>query len=134
MKIEGQTIILEAGEEVTIKAREKEVEPTPAPPSDEPKEDGRLDLWDLLGRFNSVLTSRGYNAVNISMDVFDYMSWAYDFTKRQYESDTWIFKPETYPLLYDYRGKDTTDDGTAYNALQAWLMASILAELVVPAL
>ena len=130
MEVNGSEIILDAGEVVTIKAREKEAEYTTTPPSDETKEDCRLDLWDLLGRFNSVLTSRGYNAVNVTLDVYDYLSWAYDFTKRQYESDAWMFRPENYPLLYDYRGKDENDDGTAYNALQAWLMASELAELV----
>lgn len=132
MKVEGQTIILDAGEEITIKAREKDPDVAPPTPSDddEPQTDGRLDLLDLVGRFNNVLTSRGYNAVNIKMDVFDYLAWAYDFTKRQYESDAWMFKPETYPLLCDYRDNDTYDDGTAYNALQSWLMASILSELV----
>ena len=121
MKIEGKQIILETGdvftgEGYTFVVKEKSANPQPTPTS---SGDGRLDLWDLLGRFNSVLTSRGYNAVNISMDVFDYLSWAYDFTKRQYESDTWIFRPETYPLLYDYRGKDTTDDGDVPAGLEA---------------
>lgn len=141
MKVEGKTFILEPGDKFTgcgytFEVRENEVEPTPTPPSDETKKDGRLDLWDLLGRFNSVLTSKSYNAVNVSMDVYDYLSWAYGYTRNLYDSDpstnkeAWMFNPSTYPLLYDYRGKDTSDDGTAYNALQAWLMASILAELV----
>lgn len=128
MKVEGQTITLDAGEEITIRAREKDPDVAPPTPSDDT--DGRLRLFDLLDKFNQVLRIRGYNAVDASMGVWDYLAWAYDFTKRQYESDAWMFKPETYPLLCDYRGNDTYDDGTAYNALQSWLMASILSELV----
>ena len=128
MEINGNTIILEAGEEVTIKAREKEgVVPTPTPPSDETV--GRLDLLDLIGRFNNVLTDRGYNAINVSMEVYDILRWQYGFAEDRYDN-YWAFKPSTYPLLYDYRGEDKSDAATAYNAMQAWMMAMSLAELV----
>jgi hypothetical protein len=41
-----------------------------------------------------------------------------------------MFRPESYPLLYDYRGNSDTGKETAYNGMQAWLIASILSELV----
>lgn len=91
---------------------------------------GRLSFQDFIDKFNQVLTSRGYKAITSNLKVSDYLGWAFDFTNRQYNSDAWMFKPETYPLVYDYRGTDTSDDGTAYNSLHAWLMASILSELV----
>ena len=51
MEVKGQTIILDAGEEVTIKARERE-EPQPAP---EPvPTDGRLSFEQLLYEFNGI--------------------------------------------------------------------------------
>ena len=102
MEVKGQTIILEAGEEVTIKAREKEV--APAPPSDEPKTDERYDLVDLILQFNNVLQSRGYNPIRTDMEVYKYLYWAHDYTMHCYDSggaDAWVFKESTYPLLYD---------------------------------
>jgi hypothetical protein len=77
-----------------------------------------------------VLEERGYNTINSSLKVYSYLGWANDFTNRLYNNNYWVFNPQSYPLVYDYRGNDTNDDGTAYNALQAWLMASCLAELV----
>lgn len=132
MKIEGTQIILETGDKFTgegytFVVREKSVNPQPTPT---PSGDGRIDVLDLIGRFNNVLLERGYRAVDMNMGVYEYISWAYDLTRRMYDTSMWMFKPETYPLVYDYRGNDTSDDGTAYNALQAWLMASELAELV----
>lgn len=93
-------------------------------------DDGRLLLDKLIGRFNKVLEQRGYRAVNTTMEVRSYLFWAFNFARNQYNENMWAFTPETYPLVYDYRGSDTNDDGTAYIAMQAWLMASILAELV----
>lgn len=127
MEVKGQTIILEAGDEVTIKARERE-EPQPAP--DPVPTDGRLSFEQLLYEFNDILVTRGYNSVQGGMQVYDYMSWAYDFAKRQYDGDVWMFVPSTYPLVYDYRGDDMIGAAVGYNAMQAFLMASILAELV----
>lgn len=138
MKIEGNVITLEAGEEICIKAKEKEVEPTPEPepvPEPTPKTDGRLTFGQLLEKFNEVLTKRGYRTVGRGMKVWAYLEWACGYAGRLYDAaekdpEAWMFRKECYPLVYDYRGKDASDDGTAYNAMQAWLVASALAELV----
>ena len=113
--------------EVGLKVTDEAVQPAP---DDQPQTGTRLSFDELLGGFNTLLTNRGYKAVTSQTYVHHYLSWAYDFTRRQYDGEAWMFRQETYPLLFDYRGMDASDDGTAYNALQAWLMASILSELV----
>ena len=113
--------------EVGLNVIDEAVQPAP---DDQPQTGTRLSFDELLGRFNALLKNRGYKAVTSQTYIHHYLSWAYDFTRRQYDGDAWMFRQETYPLLFDYRGMDAGDDGTAYNALQAWLMASILSELV----
>lgn len=90
----------------------------------------RLTFTELIERFNDVLLQRGYRQIDSVTDVWGYLSWAYNFASVNYDSNSWMFQPETYPLVHDYRGQDNRDGNTAYNAMQAWLMASILAELV----
>lgn len=101
-------------------------EPTPEP---QPVT-GRLSFQELIDKFNQVLVSHNYNIITSDLKVYNYLGWAFDFTNRQYNNNEWMFRPESYPLVYDYRGEDISDDGTAYNALHSWLMASILSELV----
>ena len=129
MKIDGKKIYLETGDTFTgcgytFEVIEKQVEPQPVIPQN------KLSFLELVDKFNEVLKNRGYHTINPNLSVYYYLRWANDYTDRQYNSDFWVFKPETYPLVYNYRGNDNYDDGTAYNALQAWLMASCLAELV----
>ena len=114
------------GEEIILdwSVREQDV------PHDEPTPESRLSFSELLGKFNSVLLLRGYRKVDTDADIFGYLSWAYNFASNMYDSNEWMFRKETYPLVYEYRGNDDSDGNTAYNAMQAWLMASILAELV----
>lgn len=132
----SDSIELQLGGSLNIKKEtiaewyEKYCKEDPQPQPEPEPVTGRLSFQDFIDKFNQVLTSRGYTAITSNLKVSDYLGWAFDFTNRQYDSDVWIFKPETYPLVYDYRGTDTSDDGTAYNALHAWLMASILSELV----
>ena len=130
MKIEGKKIYLETGDTFTgcgytFEVVNKEIIPQP-----EPAKVNKLSFLELLDKFNKILKDRGYNTINSNLEVYYYLRWANNYTDRQYNNNFWVFKPETYPLVYNYRGKDTEDDGTAYNALQAWLMASCLAELV----
>ena len=129
---ESKIIKLKPGESVTIVCESEAVHTTPTPPNSggEINTDGRMTFGDMLAKFNEVLAWRGYKGVTQGMAVYDYLSWACDFASRQYDGDVWMFLPSTYPLLYDYRGTDETDIDTGYNAMQSWLMASILAELV----
>ena len=129
---ESKIIKLQPGESVTIVCESEAVQTTPATPISGGgiNTDGRMTFGELLAEFNEVLAWRGYKGVTQGMAVYDYLSWACDFARRQYDGDVWMFLPSTYPLLYDYRGTDETDIDTGYNAMQSWLMASILAELV----
>ena len=129
---ESKIIKLQPGESVTIVCESEAVQTTPATPISGGgiNTDERMTFGELLAEFNEVLAWRGYKGVTQGMAVYDYLSWACDFARRQYDGDVWMFLPSTYPLLYDYRGTDETDIDTGYNAMQSWLMASILAELV----
>ena len=117
------------GAELTVtlvEATQTVPQPTPEPtPTFE-----RMTFSELLAEMNQVLESRGYNQVTMTGEVFDYLSWVYNYADRLYEEDAWMFRSENYPLICDYRGDDMTTANTAYNAMQAWLMASCLAELV----
>lgn len=99
-------------------------DPIPEPISE------KLGLQDLIDKFNKVLSDRGYKTISTNTKIYGYIHWAYYFTDRLYKEGSWVFKPSTYPLVYDYRGANKTDDGVAYNTLQSWLMAWILSELV----
>ena len=126
---EIRTIKIKPGETIQITCEENEaVQTTPTPPNSGGER--RMMFGEMLAKFNEVLAWRGYKGVTQGMAVYDYLSWACDFASRQYDGDVWMFLPSTYPLLYDYRGTDETDIDTGYNAMQSWLMASILAELV----
>ncbi len=135
MKIEGNVITLEIGEEITIKAKEKEVEPTPEPVPVIPVPDYNpeasiLTFGELLAKFNNVLTSRKYKAVTSSMKVYGYLEWSNYFANSLYNKKEWMFNESTYPLVVDYRGQRDDTVKIARNAMQAWLMAMELAELV----
>lgn len=127
--MEGKKTIItcpHCGAELEITLQETtHVEPTPS-------DDGtkHMTFSEMLARFNDVLTQRGYRPVTTDTDVYSYLSWAFAFANNRYDEGDWMFAPDNYPLVYDSRGADTTDANVAYNAMQAWLMASILAELV----
>ena len=123
---ESKIICPHCGAELKVTLAE-DTQPAPSP---SPEPSARMSFMDMMSAFNEVLTSRGYNTVGITSDTFDYLSWAFNFADHLYEEDAWMFATETYPLICDYRGEDTYSADTAYNAMQAWLMASCLAELV----
>ena len=123
MKIEGNKITLNAGESIIIEAKEKE-DPKPTP------EYYRMTLSELLEKFNPVLISHGYNDVKDNMSVRNYLEWACGLAQRYYDNNEWVFREENYNLIYNYRGNDMYDYEIAYNGMQAWLIASILSELV----
>ena len=98
---------------------------SPIPPSD-----NRMSSEDILKIFNPILKTHGYNTVEDGMKVKEYIDWSYDLAQRYYDNNEWMFKEDTYHLIYNYRGTDTSNYEIAYNGMQSWLIASILAELV----
>lgn len=136
MKVEGNTIILDAGEEVTIKAMEKDV-PVPVPSPDDSGDDSpkeqtveRLTTEQLISKFNVVLKSTGHKPMTDSMDVTGHMKWASMFAGREFDNpDSEFFKPENYPEVCDYHGKNESTLNLVYNAMRAWLFAMSLSEI-----
>ena len=101
-----------------------------------------IDFDVLLKPFNDIITSNNkYKEINkeSTKDVYDYLKEGYDMAIGEYERNTkglfadTIFKDEE---AMDYHGTgddyDSTYevDGTAENAMLAWLMAMQLSELV----
>ena len=88
----------------------------------------------LLATFNDKLSSLGKNQVSdtgITSDVYEWLSLCYeraDFEWNAEDSD--YFDADNYKIPVDYRGDNMEYETTAYNAMQAWLMASCLAELI----
>ena len=101
--------------------------PEPTPPHYEPK---IISFDSLMMKFNPILMECCYLPVDTTKDVYGYLRWAYKYADRAYEKNDWMMRDETYPLVFNYHGSDTTDWQTAYNAMQAWLMGLILTELV----
>jgi len=101
--------------------------PDPTPPHDD--EAKIIPFSEMLQQFNEVLTRQGYRPADSTTMLYAYLSWAYNYADNAYRTDAWMMRDETYPLVFNYHGSDTTNWQTAYNAMQAWLMALILAEL-----
>ena len=130
MEIKGNTIILDAGEEIVIKAREKDVEPQPEP---QPQPSGKyLSFSELLAQMNAVLKSFRFKEVSKSgtPKTYDYLVNADKMASEVWDSkDHWMWKQESYKEIYNYHGSDKTYKYKAANCLGASLMASLLAEL-----
>ena len=124
------------GKEIEVDvALSVKAEPTPEPVPIIPTPDYNpeasiLTFGELLAKFNNVLTSRKYKAVTSSMKVYGYLEWSNYFANSLYNKKEWMFMESTYPLVVDYRGQKDDTVKIAYNAMQAFLMASQLAELV----
>ena len=110
---------------------EPEPEPTPEP------NDNRMTFAELADIFSRVLDSCGYYRFNDTEDdgehpkVYDYLAWVNMFADREFnDPDSPFFAPENYPDVFNYRGTDLSLIDTTYNAMQSWLMAMCLTELV----
>lgn len=133
MKIDGNTIILDAGEEITIKAKESSPEPSPEP-TPEPTPSGqttdRLSFLDLISKFNAVLTSTGHKQITSQTDIYGYFQWLNMFAGREFDNlESEFFSAENYPEVCDYHGTNDTTLNQAYNAMEAWLFAEYLSEV-----
>ena len=141
MKIEGNTIILDAGEEITIKAP-ADVRPEPDPqPAPEPKPQPdpepspgqtteRVTSLELIDRFNAVLSATGHKTMTPQTTIYGHMKWAFMFAGREFDNpESEFFSAENYPEVCDYHGTNDTTPNLAYNAMEAWLFAEYLSEL-----
>lgn len=126
MKIQGQTIILDIGEEITIKTQNVE-EPT------EPEviTENILSFEQLLDEFNAVLLNTGHNRVTDDKEVYNYLQWEYNFANKEWnDNNSPYFDKNNMPEIFEFNGNNAEYYVITYNAMQAWLMASQLAEYV----
>jgi len=130
MEVNGNVITLEAGEEITIKAKKKDVQPQPEP---QPQPSGKyLSFSELLAQMNAVLKNFGFKEVSKSgtPKTYDYLVNADKMASAAWDdTDSWMWKKDSYKEIYDYHGTDKTYKYEAANCLGASLMASCLAEL-----
>ena len=81
---ESKIICPHCGAELRVTLAE-DTQPAPSPsPEPQPEPSGRMSFMNMLGAFNEVLASRGYNTVGITSDTFDYLSWAFNFADNLY--------------------------------------------------
>lgn len=101
----------------------------PVPPIPEPDETMSFD--ELIDTFNTLINSLGKNEIDPSMDVYDYLKNLYDMADEEWnDEDSELFSKETYKEIYDYRGDNKEYESLSYNAMQAWLMAMAISELI----
>lgn len=107
-------------------------QPEPTPETN----DNRMTFAELADIFSRVLESCGYYKFNDPSEdetagVYNYLSWVNMFADREFnDPDSPFFAPENYPDVFNYRGTDLSLIDTTYNAMQSWLMAMCLTELV----
>ena len=86
---------------------------------------------ELLNKFNSLLysnTSKYISNTNKST-VYNYLHSMYQIANNEWNTGS-LFNEDLYPEVVNYRNGIGTGDDATYNAMQAWLMASQLAEYV----
>lgn len=65
------------------------------------------------------------------MEVYGYLNWEYNYAYREWNNpESKYFQEDNFQDVYEYGGDNMSLINTAYNAMQAWLMASQLAEYV----
>lgn len=93
----------------------------------------------LLDKFNTALNSMGIGSITQANHSSTYQYLLAGFNRASTEwndSDSNLFKESTYPEIPQvssvsgYRGTNTEYRNVSYNAMQSWLMAMSLAELV----
>ena len=131
---ESKIICPHCGTELKVTLAEA-TQPAPSP-EPQPEPTGRMSFAELADIFSRVLESCGYYKFDDPTDeetagVYNYLSWVFMFADREYNNpESVYFAPETYPEVVNYHGIDMTDSALAYNAMQSWLMAMCLSELV----
>lgn len=88
----------------------------------------------LLTTFNTKLSDLGKTQVSetgATSDVYAWLELCYNRADAEWNADeSDFFDEDTYPTPVNYRGNNTEYQVTAYNAMQSWLMATCLAELI----
>lgn len=86
----------------------------------------------MLSSFNDVLSKTGHNSIDATRTsrTSKYLMNCWTYADKEYsDPQSVLFSKDTYPEVYNYRGDNAEYETTAYNAMQAWLMAMCLTEL-----
>lgn len=89
----------------------------------------KKDFETLVNDFNEVLPK----SITKNSTTWNYLLKGFNAADDEWNNGTLgLFSPENYPEIYNYRGNnDQYDkDNTSYNAMQSWLMAMSLAEII----
>ena len=90
----------------------------------------KTDFELMLDNFQSILPSQ----VVENSTTWEYLKSAYDIAENEWNSGTLgLFNSDNFQEVYkgsDYRGNNPKYESTSHTALQAWLMAACLAEIV----
>lgn len=87
----------------------------------------RKTFAELIEEFNTVLDTD----IDSSMDVYKYLNEGFEYADGQWkDTGSRLFSKDTYPEVFDYHGDDKTYYDKAYDAMQSWLMAMFLSEIV----
>jgi hypothetical protein len=129
----GETIDVDVNV-IVADAPQPQPEPEPTP---QPEPTDRITFAELADIFSRLLESCGYYRFNDTDDdgerpqVYDYLAWVNMFADREFnDPESPFFTLENFPEVFNYRGTDLSLIDTAYNAMQSWLMAMCLTELV----
>ncbi len=86
-----------------------------------------LTFAELVEEFNEVLDVE----IDASKGVYKYLEDYFNYAYTEWnDNNSALFRADTYPEVYNYRGDDRTYFAVSYNAMQSWLMAMCLSELV----
>lgn len=133
MEINGKTLILEPGEELTIKVRASQPMPEPEVPEQPEDPSGAIGFPNLIEEFNLVLERYGFNAVFEGTETWSYLKEMYDAALDEWNTNAHDFlSGKTYPEVYDYHGDNDSyeKNSLTLNAMTSWLMAMCLTEIV----
>lgn len=90
------------------------------------------DFEGLLSEFNKVLKTIGITPVSSSTrKTMSYLEEAFNMADNEWNAGhSGLFESSNFPEIYSYRGTNDKNLKLSYTAMQAWLMAMCLSELV----
>ena len=118
---------------VVVAPTEDEPEPEPKPEPQPEPDDEHLNFDEVLEEMNGLIRSvggMGISATN-TPNTYNYLQLAWNRADYEWnDRKSWMFSQEVFADVYDWNGNNTDYRREAYDALQAWLMAMCLTELM----
>ena len=99
----------------------------------EPEPNKYLKFADMIGAVDGILRECGHGDISDlgTPMLYNYLLKAWNKADAEWKkADSWLFDGATYPDIAPWHGVVKDYETEAYNSLQAWLMAMLVAELV----